>query len=198
VQVTSTGLTLNWWASGVQSTDTSTTWVSYPTLISVANHINALGNGWSASFPNTNIYNNWPSADLRSIQGALNAMNIQAPLRIHTSELQDFQVDAERGWLLRNQFLDDTLIPPLGLNFHGGLNFWRVVYTAGFATVPYDVQEACAEWVADLFWQTKRDPGLSHETVSGSVSRVPYSSMPPGVRQLLIPYKARRFLSLGG
>jgi hypothetical protein len=198
VAVTSTGITLNTWASGVQTTDTSTAFATYTTLSSVASHINGLGNGWSASFPNTTQYANWPSADLRSIQGALNAMNIMAPLRIHTSELQDFQVDLERGWLVRNQILDDTLIPPLGMNWHGGINFWRVIYTAGFASVPDDVAEACAQWVAALFWQTKRDPGLLQESIPGAVSRSPFSTMPPGVRELLLPYKARRLMSLGG
>ncbi len=113
-------------------------------------------------------------------------------MRLHTSELQDFQVDAERGWLLRPQIVDDTLMPPLGLHWHGGANFWRVIYTAGFADIPDDVQEACAEWSAVLYWQTKRDPGLAQESVPGLVSRVALQGMPATVQQLILPYRTRR------
>ena len=34
---------------------------------------------------------------------------------------------------------------------------------------PDEVQEACAGWVAQLFWQTKRDPGLASDSVSADV-----------------------------
>ncbi|HKQ88599.1 MAG TPA: hypothetical protein VJS43_17710, partial [Candidatus Acidoferrales bacterium] len=50
----------------------------------------------------------------------------------------------------------------------GGVHHWRVRYSAGYSAVPDDVQEACAQWVAALFWQTKRDPGLESETIPGS------------------------------
>ena len=41
-----------------------------------------------------------------------------------------------------------------------------------------------------------RPRSLSHEAIPGAVTRAPFSSMPPGVRQLLIPYKARRLLTV--
>lgn len=176
VAVTSTGLTLVRVASGVVSTDTSITFAGNVTLSALATAVNALGNGWSASVTDSS-FNNRASADLRVIQGAWNAKDVNAELKIHLSELSVYEVDDRRGWLLR----------PGG--WGGGENYWRIIYTAGFTTVPDDVQEACAEWVATLFWQTKRDPGLSHESVPAVVNRTPFGRMPEGVRLLLQPYR---------
>lgn len=65
--------------------------------------------------------------------------------------LTDYDVDADAGLLRRDRF---------GEVWSGGVNHYRVIYTAGYATIPADIQEACAEWVAQLFWKTKSDPGV--------------------------------------
>jgi hypothetical protein len=200
VSVTSTGLTLVRVASGTTTTDTSVTWAGNATLSAVATAVNALGNGWSAQVIDS-TFNNRASADLRAILGAYNvANNANADLRMHINELSSFGIDANRGWLLRdgwewfNLFHDDSRV----LCWDGGPQYWRVIYTAGFATVPDDVQEAAAEWVAALFWTTKRDPGLTHEAIPNVVARTIDKDMPAYVRTLLDPYKDRRPLSLGG
>jgi hypothetical protein len=54
---------------------------------------------------------------------------------------------------------------------------YRVRYTAGYSSIPTDVQEATAQWVAALFWQTKDNPAA-------------YPAVPTGeVRFLLAPYR---------
>src|SRR5262249_20896653 len=98
--VTATGLSLSRVAAGTASTDTSVTWASYPTLTRAASAVNARGNGWSAAVAD-GAFANRASADLRAPQGALNAMNVQAPLLLHAQELTGFDLDAERGWLIR-------------------------------------------------------------------------------------------------
>lgn len=144
VAVTSTGLTLTRVASGVTSSNTIT-WTSNTTLTAVHNAINALGNGWSATL-GSESFGNYASADLRAPQGALNALNVQAPLKIHLEELNDFSIAPDGGWLERSG------------GWECGLGNWRIVYTAGYATVPEDVQEACVQWVAALWWQTLDNP----------------------------------------
>ncbi len=117
---------------------------------------------------------------------------------LHLQELSAFDVDADRGWLAR---APAAPLPPDWrhlLGWPGGRNYWRVVYTAGFATVPDDVQEACAEWVAALFWQTKRDPGLEHEIIYGVTARVPVKTMPVSVQLLLQPYVDHKLSAFGG
>ena len=46
--------------------------------------------------------------------------------------------------------------------------------------------------------EAQRDPGLKQETIPGSVTRTPFSTMPPGVQQLLMPYRDHKILSPGG
>jgi hypothetical protein len=189
VAVTSSGLSLTRVASGTSTTDTSVTWAGNATLSAVATAVNALGNGWTATVADAS-YNNRASADHRAILGAFDAMNVDADLTIHLRELTSFDVDTDRGILILGGALV-ALCDVLPL-WSGGRNAWRVVYTAGYATVPEDVQEACAQWVAALFWQTKRDPGLVHENIPGVLARWPFTAMPAGVRAMLLPYKDRK------
>ncbi len=211
VTVGSSGLILTQVASGTVTTIASVSYASYPTLIAVAGAVNALGNGWSAQVVgDSNDYANWPSADLfvplgdiyspsGQGQGALTARGQFAELKMHTYELAGYQWDAPRGWLLRAiPYTDPELLHPEDLVWPVGISNFRVQYTAGFPTIPEDVQEACAQWVAALYWQTQRDPGLRQETIPGSVTRTPFSTIPPGVVQLLAPYRAHKILSPGG
>jgi hypothetical protein len=177
VKVTATGLELIHVASGVSTTN-EILFADQPTLSALATAVTALSNGWSAVVINPNDSLR-ASADLRALQGAFQAMNLNADLRLHTGELSGFVVDAERGILTRDR----------GLLWDGGLHYWRVVYSAGFSEIPDDVQEACAEWVAQLFWQTQRDPGLASETIPGTYTRVPLQAMPATVKLLLGPYR---------
>lgn len=205
VQVTSTGVTLTWVASGVVSADTSSTYAGFPTIQGIANNINALGNGWSAQavgLPNGD-YGLFPSADLyvpspygdgtTTSQGALTARGAFAELKLHTYELQGYQWDP-RGWLLRAiPYTDPELLHPEDLIWPVGINNFRVQYTAGYSTVPEAVQEACALWVAAAYYQTLRDPDLASQTLAGAIRQawgVPDPmNPPPRVRALLAPYR---------
>jgi hypothetical protein len=198
-------------ASGVKTTDTSVTWAGNPTLNAVAAAVNALGTGWSAQVVGDagqgggpGDYGLWPSADLYvppsygdgvSNQGALTARGQYAELKMHTYELAGYQLDA-RGWLLRAiPYTDPELLHPEDLIFPVGVNNFRVQYTAGYTTVPEAVQEACAEWVTDVYFRTLRDPSLSAQAVQGQVSQAWAgeridSLRPPGyVARLLAPYR---------
>ncbi len=177
VKITATGVELIRVASGTSTTSTIA-FADQATLGSLASAITALGNGWSAAVADA-TYNNRASADLRALQGAFNAKDYAADLKLHTEELSSFTVDAERGTLAREA----------GAVWHGGLHYWRVVYSAGYDPIPDDVQEACASWVAQLFWQTKRDPGLGSEAIPATVSRNVIRDMPPSVKLLLAPYR---------
>jgi hypothetical protein len=177
VKVKATGVELIRVASGVTSTSTIL-FADQPTLTALASAITALGNGWSASVLDA-ANNLRASADLRALQGAFAVAGTFADLKLHTSELSDFSVDAERGCLTRGG----------ASPWDGGLYQWRVIYSAGYSAVPDAVQEACAQWVAQLFWQTKRDVGLASEVIPGTVSRVALRDMPGSVRLLLGPYR---------
>lgn len=164
VAVTSVGLTLVRVASGTTTTDTSVTWSGNSTLLAVKNAVVALGNGWTARQPDAS-YASWPSSDLRAPQGPLDAKQREAALRLHVQDIDDFHVDAPHGWLVRSA------------GWRRGVDNYRVVYSAGYDTVPEDVQEACAQWVSALYWETKNNPAA-------------YPTLPPaGVVALLQPYR---------
>jgi len=210
VQVTSTGIQLTRVASGVAHSESLVSYASYATLIACVNQINTIGNGWSAQIQGDSIdYSLWPSADLwvaegevgiaGSGQGCLTARGQNAELKMHTYELAGYQYDARRGWLLRAiPYTDPELLHPEDLIWSPGINNFRVQYTAGFATVPLDVQDACAVWVAARYWEALRDPGLKQESIPGSVSRTPFSTMPPYVQSILATYRDHKVLEFGG
>jgi hypothetical protein len=215
VWITSTGLQCWRMASGVATTEALLTWATYPTLASLAAAVTALGNGWSAqSVGDSNDYGSWPSADLYvpgsygdtlegsgtlESQGALTARGQNAELKMHTYELAGFQWDP-RGWLLRAiPYTDPELLHPEDLSWPVGINNFRVQYTAGYTTIPEAVQEACAEWVNELYQLASRDPAAKNVKLQGSgavfsshaLPRQAFDHPPDNVCRLLAPY--RRF-----
>ncbi len=159
--VTGDHLTLISVASGVTTTDTSTAFGTYATIQQAVNNINSIGSGWQASVPNS-LYANWPTSDLR-IQGALNcAQGTYAEIKDHVIDMSDFQIDRKRGWLIRGiNALVTQWDDPLAV-WTPGVDNYRVIYDAGYnqTGIPADLQEACAEWVASLFWMTKGNPSV--------------------------------------
>src|ERR1700693_2984505 len=82
---------------------------------------------------------------------------------MHTYEWQGYQWDP-RGWLLRAiPYTDPELLHPEDLVWPVGINNFRIQYTAGFATVPEDVQQAVTELVAGWFAERGRDMSLQSE-----------------------------------
>jgi hypothetical protein len=207
VQVLSTGLKLISVNAGVKTTVTAgLTFAGNVTLTALAAAVNAAGSGWSAQVVgDATNYGSWPSADLywppalptfsggTVGQGALQCVaGAFAELKMHTYELAGFQWDS-RGWLLRAiPYTDPELLHPEDLVWPPGINNLRVQYTAGYSTVPEAVQEACAEWVATLYYLCTRDPLLAHQlTAAGAATgwgALP-AQPPDSVRALLQPYR---------
>jgi hypothetical protein len=201
VQITSTGITLTWTDNtATHHTDTSTTFASYPTLAQAATQITSIGSGWSAQAvgETSEDYGIWPTADLylppsfgdgTTSQGALSARLIFAELKLHTYELAGFQFDP-RGWLLRAiPYTDPELLHPEDLIFSTGIDNFRIQYTAGYNTIPLDVQEACARWVALAFFTSQRDPGLRTLNIPASINMSWFPTMTNDIKELLQPYR---------
>jgi hypothetical protein len=208
VQVTNAGLTLTAITSGVTTTSTLT-FAGNVTVIALQNAITALGNGWTAAGMG---YDQWPSGDiycpmgivgsagpLPASQGALTAAGQFAELKMHTYELAGYQLDARRGWVLRAiPYTDPELLHPEDLIWPVGINNFRIQYTSGYATIPEDVQEACAEVVASWIVQRGRDLTLQSENIHGSYSYVAALSgglIPERIQAILRPYRYHRVLN---
>jgi len=139
--------------------------------------VTALGNGWvgAAVAP----YGDYPTSDLRALQGSFACKSAPALLKLHAYDLDDFETDDDAGLLYRAsgaQWGDEP--PGSFLAWPGGRNAYRVIYSAGWSEIPQDVQQACAEWVADLFWSGQERPVQVGELLPTS-----------HVRLLLSPYR---------
>lgn len=162
-------------------------WASSATLTAVVSAVNALGNGWSARC--SSAWAGHPSPDLfvpvaDAERGAgLNAAGVWCGLRLHARPLSDY-LWHPNGWLERDA----------ASGWAAGPQAWRVRYTAGHATVPAAVQEACAVWVAELMYLTSRDPGLASLSTAGLSTQTwqrAEADPPPRARALLEPFRRR-------
>jgi hypothetical protein len=209
ITVTNVGVTLTWITSGVVNTNSTVTFANNPTIVSLGNAIQAIGNGWSVASAG---YDQWPAADiycpngivgsagpLPASAGALTTAGQFAELRMHTYELAGYQLEQRRGWLLRAiPYTDPELLHPEDLIWPPGINNFRVQYTAGYVTVPEDVQEACAELVQSWFIQRGRDLTLQSESIHGSYSyaaALSRAQLPDRIKMILRPYRRHHVLS---
>jgi hypothetical protein len=155
---------------------------TYTTVQSLANAVNALGNGWQATVMDG--YAGYPTTDpeftglcyFRPIQSALPCLGPagSAGLQMHGQDLA-VQSDAATGQInLSQSFEDDPfnslrfgqyLSTDLGdVSDYGGYQGIRVIYDAGLATVYEDVQQAVVEVVADMLNLCNLDQRLVSET----------------------------------
>jgi hypothetical protein len=82
------------------------------------------------------------------------------------------------------------LLHPEDLIFPVGINNFRVQYTAGYTTIPESVQQACAMWVAEIFYQAQRDPQLRSQVLPGSINQSwDFGDPTVDIRRLLMPYR---------
>jgi hypothetical protein len=199
IATTATGVTLTRVASGV-STSSSLTFATYPTITALAAAISALSGGWTATVQGP--YALWSSADLKPLQGAYTVLNGGADLQIWTEEMG---AATNPNWVSNDGYDDDwgpttgwRLDEDAGILFgrfpRGHLNI-RADYTAGFAVVPEDLQEACAQCVLDYYNAGRRDHTIQSEGLGPY--NVTYSQLAklPGlsdrVRNLCSYYKDR-------
>lgn len=149
IRVTTTGVILTSIASGVTTT-TTLLFATYPTLTTLAAAI-AGTSGWTATV--TATYDTWPSSYLRQPQGALGAATGNtrsvAELLIYTDELPAARIDYDEGTIW-------------GF-FPEGVQQVEVRYTAGYATIPDAVQQACCMVVKTMNDQSKNDATLQYE-----------------------------------
>jgi hypothetical protein len=202
----STGVILTRVVNGVSTVDATLLWATYPSIAQLAAAVNAVGNGWAATVQGS--YGIWSSADINPIQGVYSAFNSGAQLTIHTTELTNYNLVAERGEVIFSDSLSNSgstiggwigysfgpqdLLP--GLNVPRGLQNCRIQYVAGFNVVPGDVQQACALLVANMF---AGQPGAVGELTAETLGDYSYTKdlhyqLPHHVRTLLAPYREHR------
>jgi hypothetical protein len=172
VETTPTALRLVRVASAVVTT-TDLAFTTYPTLAQLAAAVNALGNAWSAQV--IDAFANWPSADLKPLQGAATALYGGRQLELYSEDLQPFATwppgdpwgeEASGAQAFSGWRLDDETGEIYGRFPRGQLNV-RIDYTAGFDTIPQPVQEACVQLVLDLYNAGLVNSTLKKATLGG-------------------------------
>lgn len=196
VATSSTGLNLVRVASAVKSTSTLL-YSDYPTITQLAGAIAGLGNGWTTQV--TNSYGSYPSADLRPLQGAATALQNGAMLELYTEDLPNWGgsfvvCDPAFGWIGDGPgWRLDAESGVLVGQFPAGRQNIRVDYTAGYAEIPDDLQEACAQHVLDLYNGSITNGNLSDVRLGNyrySIDQVNRHSFSAKVQALLNPYIA--------
>jgi hypothetical protein len=203
---TTTGVYLDWWSSGIESTATILfADLATPTLGSLATAISAVGSSWTASASNAdtagNDYALWPCIELRAGQGALGALWNAAEFEAWVNDLT-YERDDEAGILtiVRNDndpFNSLRWGPTAGLSFgdeqvRGGHDGIRVVYDGGYDVIPEDLVDACVEVVkAGLERKTTSTTFIREKTDGWDVMmRETIDAIPSFARQTLNSYRS--------
>jgi len=174
VAVTSTGLELVRVASGVTTTS-SLTFADHPTIVAMQGAINALAAGWEAVV--VTGWSSWASADLLE-QGARPCLAAYAACELMGDEVTCLAIEDDAG-LIR-----------LAESIGSGRRNILVEYSAGFATVPEDVQLACGMMVASAYHALERDGGLHSERLGDyAFTALPDGIFTPEVKKLLGSYR---------
>jgi hypothetical protein len=143
------GMTLKSTSSGVEST-TVLPYATYTTLAALATQINATS-GWKATVANE--YEAWSPLMLKSFQGALGAKEFAAEFELYTDTLFTFSTSTS-----------DTTASLMG-TFPDGWHNIEVRYTAGYSSIPSDVQMGTAAAVKAIYEASRADGQMNSETI---------------------------------
>jgi hypothetical protein len=183
-------------ASGV-STSTTLLLSTYTTVGTLAAAVNALGAGWSTAIfsGSAGSYTNFPSADLKPLQGAFSALVAGCYLDIfedwygtNNAGWTDDDCDGAWGGSGNNPLwrLDGETGKLFGRFPRGQMNL-AVSYVSGFATIPGDVQEAVCQ-MAQFLYQTSTINSAMQSYRIGDEAMVLRDKWPHPVKNLLAPY----------
>ena len=198
---TVTGLALSRWSSGSR-VNTSVAFTANMTAAQLATAVTVADSAWQAQAASG--YALAPVSDLRPPQGPIPALGSNAAkLLVHAEDLECFP-DERLGYLdLAQPDYSATDSPRWGPTWssavndvltYGGRNGLRVVYTAGFATVPSDVQQYTAEVVKAALNRFNTDAALKSESdgVLSWSARDELLPIPREVQVGLAPWVNRR------
>lgn len=196
IETTATGVKVVTVASGV-STATTPLYATYVTLNALAAAITAIGSGFTATVqtaPNINL-GLFPSADLAPLQGAMTTIGGNgAYLYVYLEDLQPFSFTSDYGFGggLSSRYgwrLDDAAGQIHG-RFPRGTRNLRIDYTAGYATIPQDIQEACVSLVQHRYQTSQVNSALkSAQLGNASFVIADLKKIPGDVMQVLNYYR---------
>jgi hydrogenase/urease accessory protein HupE len=144
VSVNDTGVRLHRMTSAGAETTTDLAFATYTTTTDLAAAIHA-----TAGFTATTILAR-PSRRLRRLAGK-DLLNATVNIEVADETLVDYLADMDRGIIYGKQLAQYRSVV--------------IEYTAGFATVPYDIEQAAMTVASRLYQGRKRDTGLASESI---------------------------------
>lgn len=162
--------------SRVSSTGSLTTsniaLASHDTVAELASQVNAISGFVAETVVNI------PALHIRRLAGA-DLMNRTVLLEGATEGLSDYGIDSERGIIFGKTLKRYQSI--------------LVRYTAGYTTIPYDVEQACLLIAARLYRNRQKDSGVASESLGGySYSTRTAAEVDAEAIELLRPYRRLR------
>ncbi len=114
---------------------------------------------------------------------------VQSVSEIHVDEDHDFEnavpIDVNDYVL----YSEEGLVVRIAGLFGAGARNVRVIYTAGYAQTPRDVNRACVTLVASWFNRGRQSAdGIDSEQIGDYAAKFSACSLPPQVTGLLTPY----------
>lgn len=127
-----------------------------------------------------------------------NNSNVIHPRQYPVTSLTELRIDNARAWSDPNTLIDST---DYGLDstgvavfyydavFPGGYNNVRLIYVAGYSSIPADLQMATI-WTAEWFYHhnNRGDSGRTSKSKSGENAAM-LADVPPMIKSLLQKYK---------
>lgn len=188
-----TGLKLVRVASAVTTT-TTLAFATYPTLTALSVAVSAAGGGWEAEV--LGGYGAWPSAELVGGESARGCLGGGASLDVFGEDLDGLGYTLQRrvGILrLRAGQAGESRIWPDDGPGEGEWGDVRVVYDAGYETIPADLQDACAEAVKAILTGLVVDRNLTSERAGQYAYTIDPSGaavrLPENVLRAIAPYR---------
>ena len=175
VENNGTNIRLRKVASDGTSTTATLALADYLTTSAIVNYINASVSGWSATLTE-NAY----SFSLYRF-GGRGVIDAPCNFEFPRDNVSEYRVDYSTGLihLIADRFPGIRSDDASANRFPSGFYPVFVQYTAGFETVPADLQQVCIEVAADLYRERKQDKTITSESLGD------YSYTQAGVAELL-------------
>jgi hypothetical protein len=175
VENNGTNIRLRKVASDGTSTTATLALSDYLTTSAIVNYINASVSGWSATLTE-NAY----SFSLYRF-GGRGVIDAPCNFEYPRDNVSEYRVDYSTGLihLIADRFPGIRSDDASANRFPSGFYPVFVQYTAGFETVPADLQQVCIEVAADLYRERKQDKTITSESLGD------YSYTQAGVAELL-------------
>lgn len=129
--------------------------------------------------------------------------NYLLPDQYPVTAISEIRLDNNRQWTLPQSLLDPTTytLSDFGQTiqwdgiFPGGYNNIRIIYTAGYVTIPADLELGCI-WLAEWYYRNQQRADMGKTTMSkGDESIGILSKTPDMILETLVQYKRSEFIN---